>query len=387
MRIKILHVLSNWKWTESSEPSVDLALAQKNMGAKVILACGLRPGNLRSDLEFYARKKGMDNVFTLNLPKHFNLLSITQSVLGLRKLLKKFVPDIIHCHMPNAHLLAGLARGAASRPHIIRSEYNPSGIKKNIRSSFLYKYSTDGLVVLDNATKKEAISMYDFDQDTVQVAEPGVDLQRFSTNKNSPSKRKEFNLAENNFVMGVVSRIRKSRRIDIPMGALNLLSDKFPHLRLMLVGHGRKGASDEVVAGPAAKMGITDKVILPGYCRGDRLVDAYSVMDVLVYPFPGTDKTCRTVREAMAAGVPVIAPDMGFLPKMIEDGTNGWLMDTSPESLASILPNLIKDRESLKKTAENAFKTAQQRFSPVRQAENIFSLYHKILYKFSIVSG
>ncbi len=379
MRIKILHVLSNWKWTESSEPSVDLALSQKNMGAEVMLACGLRPGNLRSDVEFYARQKGMDNVFTLDLPKHFNLLSIVQSVLGLKKLLKKFVPDIIHCHMPNAHLIAGLARGAASRPHIIRSEYNADGIKKNIRSSFLYKYSTDGLVVLDNATKEEAISMYDFNQDTVQVAEPGVDLQRFSTSRKTPSKRKDFGLAENDFVMGVVSRIRESRRIDIPMGALNLLSDKFPHLCLMLVGHGRKGALDEVVAGPAAKMGITDKIVLPGYCRGDRLVDAYSAMDVLIYPFPGTDKTCRTVREAMAAGVPVIASNIGFLPEMIEDGTNGWLMDTSSESLAGILPDLIKDSQNLKKIAQNAFKTAQQKFSPARQSENIFSLYHKTL--------
>ena len=383
MQIKVLHVLSNWKWTESSEPSVDLALAQKNMGAKVILACGLRPGKLRSDVEFYARKKGLDNISALNLPKHFNPLSISQSVLGLKKLLKKFVPDIIHCHMPNAHLLAGLARGAASLPYIIRSEYNPPGTKKNIRSSFLYKYCTDGLVVLDNTTKKEAISMYDLNQDTVQVAEPGVDLQRFSMSKTTPSKRKNFSLAENNFVMGVVSRIRKSRRIDIPLGALNLLSDKFPHLRLMLVGHGRKGALDEVVTVPAAKMGITDKVILPGYCRGDRLVDAYSVMNVLIYPFPGTDKTCRTVREAMAAGVPVIAPNMGFLPGMIENGTNGWLMDTDPESLAAILPSLINNRKNLKKTAQNAFKTSQQRFSPARQSKNVFSLYHKTLYGFS----
>jgi len=379
MRIKILHVLSNWKWTESSEPSVDLALAQKNMGAEVILACGLRPGNLRSDVEFYARQKGMDNVFTLDLPKHFNLSSIVQSVLGLRKLFKKFVPDIIHCHMPNAHALAGLARGASSRPYIIRSEYNSDGIKKNIRSSFFYKYCTDGLVVLDNTIKKQAISMYDFNHDTVQVAEPGVDLQRFSMSRKTPSKRKDFGLAENDFVMGIVSRIRESRRIDIPLGALNILSNKFPHLRLMLVGHGRKGALDEVVKGPAAKMGITDKIVLPGYCRGDRLVDAYSAMDVLIYPFPGTDKTCRTVREAMAAGVPVIASNMGFLPEMIEDGTNGWLMDTSPESLAGILPDLIKDSRNLKKIAQNAFKTAQQRFSPARQSENIFLLYHKTL--------
>ena len=33
--LKVLHLLSNWKWTEVSEPAVDLALAQKNLVEEV----------------------------------------------------------------------------------------------------------------------------------------------------------------------------------------------------------------------------------------------------------------------------------------------------------------------------------------------------------------
>ena len=280
--------------------------------------------------------------------------------------------------MLNAHLMAGAARGTDSQPYIIRSCYNPVKISNNIKSRILYKYCTDGLVLLDDTLKKKAVTAYNFNAETVQVAEPGIDLQRFAGNENISSKRAEFGLKKNHFVAGIVSRIRETRKIDIPLKALHILSDTFSHLRLFLVGHGRKGALDEVVNKPAVSMGITDKVILPGYCRGDQLVSAYKAMDLLIYPFPGTDKTCRTVREAMASGVPVIAPDTGYLPKMIDNNINGRLIEMTSENLAKIISDLIRDNKKLKQISQNAFITAQQKFSPELQAENVFSLYNKI---------
>ena len=125
-------------------------------------------------------------------------------------------------------------------------------------------------------------------------------------------------------------------------------------------------------------MGITDKVILPGYCRDDRLVAAYQSMDVLVYPIPGTDKSCRTVREAMATGVPVIAPEIGFLKDLIEDGVNGNFIDLSAESLASKLSILMEDKHQLELMRQKSLKTAKQRFSTVEQAKKTLLFYEKL---------
>ena len=38
--MKVLHLLSNWKWTERSEPAVDLAVAQSKLGAEIRFVCG-----------------------------------------------------------------------------------------------------------------------------------------------------------------------------------------------------------------------------------------------------------------------------------------------------------------------------------------------------------
>jgi glycosyltransferase involved in cell wall biosynthesis len=186
-------------------------------------------------------------------------------------------------------------------------------------------------------------------------------------------------LADGSFVVGVVSRIRESRRIDIALAAVKLLSQKYPQLQMLLVGRGREGAVENVVINPVREMGIANRVFLAGYCRGDRLVAAYRAMDVLIYPMPGTDKSCRTVREAMAAGTPVIAPRIGFLTELIDDAYNGRFMEFSAESAANILSELIADAGLLDQMKHNALQTSIKRFSRSHHGKKVLSFYKRRL--------
>jgi glycosyltransferase involved in cell wall biosynthesis len=377
--MKILHLLSNWKWTAVSEPAVDLAVTQKSLGAEVLFICGESPEGHEYDVLFHSRQKGFNNVEATKLPKHIQIHTAIQDSRKLRKLIDDFKPDIVHSHMKNAHFLGLLAMGK-SKPFIsVKSCYDPEGPGNDIRSRILNKHFTDGLVVISKTARQKAIETCRFLSKAILVAEPGIDLGRFSPDRKIPEKRKDFGLTKENFVVGVVSRIRPSRRIDIALTAIASLAAQFPQLRFFLVGRGNRKNYKEVVEKPLKEMGITDKVILPGYCRDDRLVAAYQSMDVLVYPIPGTDKTCRTVREAMASGVPVIAPEIGFLKELIEDGVNGKFMDLSSESLANILSKLIEDNSQLEMMAHNALETAKQRFSMILQAEQTLLFYEKLL--------
>jgi len=379
MGMRILHLLSNSKWTERSEPAVDLALAQRRLGAQVTFVCGRWPEGAQNSVAFNAQQKGLDSVITLEMPKHFRLLSSLADVGKLRRVVADFHPDVIHCHMPNAHLVAGMTRGRSRPPLLVRHCYNPSGPKSDLRSRFLYGQCTDGVVVISEAAQQSAMRRYGFGLNAVQVAEPGVDLARFSRERQISGGREDFGLKKNDFVAGIVSRIRESRRIDVVLEAVHMLAEAFPRLRLLLVGRGRPGAVEKVVKRPLLDMGIADRVILAGYCRNDRLVAAYRAMDVLVYPLPGTDETCRTVREAMASGVPVIATRIGFVPELIEDGVNGRLMDLAPHNLAEILSEMIRDQDKVSKMARFAYETAQQRFSTALQAKKTISFYGRLL--------
>jgi len=379
--MKILHLLSNWKWTAVSEPAVDLAVTQKSLGAEILFICGESPEGHEYDVLFHSRQKGFNNVEATKLPKHIQIHTAIQDARKLRKLINDFKPDIVHSHMKNAHFLGFLAMGKSKPPFSVKSCYYPEGPGNDIRSRILNKHFSDGLVVMSKAAKQKAVETNGFLSNAILVAEPGIDMDRFSPGKNILEKRKDFGLAEENFVVGVVSRIRPSRRIDIPLVAIASLAAQYPQLRFFLVGRGNRRNYREVVEKPLKELGIADKVILPGYCRDDRLVSAYQSMDVLVYPIPGTDKSCRTVREAMATGIPVIAPEIGFLKELIEDGVNGKFMDLSSESLSSILPNLIEDSHKLRKMAHCALETAEQRFSMTLQAEKVLLFYELLMKK------
>ena len=384
MNMKVLHLLSNWKWTERSEPAVELALAQTKLGAGVRFVSGRppkrsRPEGAKYDVAYHARLKGLSSLHYLDLPKHFQVRAALHDFRELKRLLQEFDPDIIHCHMSSAHMMAGLVRKTSRAPLIIKSSYNPGGLRNNFRSRFLYRHCTDGMTVISSKAMQQAVSVNGFSPEHVLVAEPGVDLERFEPLREISDDRDFSELAGEPFVVGVVSRIRASRRIDIPLAAIKVLAERYPHLKLLIVGRGSAGAVDALVNEPARQMQIADRVVLAGYCRGDRLVAAYRAMDVLVYPTPGTDKSCRTVREAMAAGLAVIAPHTGFLPELINDGVNGMLMDKSGKKLSGLLSGLIEDKQKLSDICRQALKTATDRFSPSLQAEKIQSFYEKLL--------
>lgn len=376
--MKILHLLSNWKWTAVSEPAVDLALNQKALGAEVLFVCGKSPEGHEYDVLFHSRQKGFKNVKAIKLPKHLKIHTALRDAGKLRKCINDFKPDIIHSHMKNAHFLGFLAMGKSKPPFSVQSFYNPEGPGSDIRSRILNKHFSDGLVVISKVARQKAIKTCGFLSNAILVAEPGIDLDRFSPDRGMSDKRKDFGLTKENFVVGVVSRIRPSRRIDVALNAIASLADRFTQLRFFLVGRGNRKNYKEVVEKPLKELGIADKVILPGYCRDDRLVAAYQSMDVLVYPIPGTDKSCRTVREAMATGVPVIAPEIGFLKDLIEDGVNGKFIDLSSESLASTLSILLEDKHQLEMMRQKSLKTANQRFSTVEQAKKTLLFYGKL---------
>jgi glycosyltransferase involved in cell wall biosynthesis len=379
-QLKILHLLSNWKWTEVSEPAVELALAQQQLGAEIEFVCGRGPvDRAKRRVDYHAHKKNLNSIHVLDMPKHLKILAAIRDVAKLRPLLKRFKPDVIQCHKKNAHLMGVLNRGVSKRPLIVRGCYDSEGPPRDIRSRLMYKLGTDGMIVINERSRQMAVAQHCIPYENIQVVEPGIDLDRFCPRRHISENRASFGLNQDDFVVGVVTRIRASRRLDIPLNALHALAPAYPKLQMLLVGRGREGAVETVLAKPARTLNIFDRIVLAGYCEEDRLVAAYRAMDVLVYPIPGSDKSCRTVREAMAVGVPVIAPAIGFLPELIEDHSTGRLMALAWESLAKILEELILDNAQLLEMGHRSLQTAIRRFSPVLQAQRTLDFYHKLL--------
>ncbi len=375
----ILHLLSSWKWTERSEPSVLLARAQQVAGQRIHFVCDRSPAGAGKTVAERARAFGV-NVSESNLPKHLNVASMRHGVRELRAKIKAVNPDVIHCHMAGAHIYAALAcRRLPRAPLLIRSCYDPDGRELGLRERLARRPAADGFVVITNEAQQR-LTRRRIEPRRIAVVEPGIDLERFSASGSSgDNPRERWNLEPDAFVVGMVTRIRRSRGTHFAVELLASLCDELPRLRVLLVGRGTANEIRRSVTDPATRKGVAERLIMAGYQDGNDLVAAYRAMDVLFYPKPGTDRSCRTIREAMASGLPVIAGRDGFIPHLVNDGVTGYLTDLTPGTLAEKTLTLASDRQLRDRMAAAAFATAKERFDLNYQAQRTIDFYRCLL--------
>jgi glycosyltransferase involved in cell wall biosynthesis len=85
------------------------------------------------------------------------------------------------------------------------------------------------------------------------------------------------------------------------------------------------------------------------------------------------------VLMAMAAGVPVIASNVGGLPEIVRHQENGWLSENEPEPLAAAIRNLLSDRALAQRLAACGRQTVADKFSLDQMIHNTILLYRQVL--------
>jgi len=116
-------------------------------------------------------------------------------------------------------------------------------------------------------------------------------------------------------LVGYVGRVAAEKEVD----RLAVLAG-LPGLRLVVVGDGP--ARTAVERGLAAAAWVGPPPLFTGQLDGEALADAYAALDVFVHT--GTRETFgQTLQEAMASGLPVVAPAAGGPLDLFTDGVEG----------------------------------------------------------------
>lgn len=375
--MRILHMISNFRWTERVEPAADLAIGQQRLGHEVRYLCGRNQGAAPEDtIEGRAARKGLAFDDHLELLKHTGVASGRRDLARLTTYLDEFRPDVIHCHLPNAHMLAALAiRKCQPKPILVRTFYEHGGPEWPGRYRWVSRPQTDGVIVLRQTEDLKQTGHFSHASGRVATILPGIDIEEF-TEQPELGPLDQIAFPDPVFVLGMVTAIGKRRRLDLVFDALAQLAPRYPHLRLMICGRGKV---DEFVHKPVRELGLADRVILAGYCRNDDLVRAYRTMDALVYPRHGTDQSCRTVREALASGVPVVATDVGVIRDLVRDGETGVVTEFSGSGLAAGLAQLLDmSDERRRRMGAAAAADAKQRFCRIQQAAAVVDFYQRL---------
>jgi glycosyltransferase involved in cell wall biosynthesis len=96
---------------------------------------------------------------------------------------------------------------------------------------------------------------------------------------------------------------------------------------------------------------------------------------------PSLEDNCpMTVLEASAAGVPVVAANVGGVPDLIEDGKTGLLCDPlDAASMGGAVEKLLEQPQLARMLAAAANRSAQERFHPAVIARRHLEIYREVL--------
>ncbi|WP_297369146.1 glycosyltransferase [Acidocella sp.] len=192
----------------------------------------------------------------------------------------------------------------------------------------------------------------------VHVVPNGVDLERFGgAETEGAALRARLGLAGVP-VAGFVGSFKTWHGVPFLLDAMAALTPACPALHLIAVGD---GPDHEAVVAKAAKLGLTERVILPGRIAHGDIPTWLGAMDFTVAPYlPQPDFYFSPLKifESLAAGRPVIAPQIGEIDGILTQDTDGLLY--TPGDLAG-----LRDAVSrfLANPAERAAMGAQARLS------------------------
>ncbi len=297
--------------------------------------------------------------------------------------------DVVHSHywlsgqvgwlaadrlgVPLVHTMHTMAR--VKNLHLADGD-DPEPVGREIGEAQVVE-AADRLVANTDREARELVDLYDADPARVAVAEPGVDLARFTPGPRAEA-RAALGLPLDAVLLLFVGRIQPHKGPDVLVKAAAELARRRPDLRERLVVGVLGGASGSGVRSPmgldalAAQRGIGDNVrFVPPVDRAT-LARWYRAADVVAVPSHSESFGLVAV-EALACGTPVVASNVGGLPTAV--GAAGLLVDGHDTAdWATALGRVVLDprrREALsRRAAEHAV-----RFGWARTAERLEAVY------------
>ena len=375
-RPRILHLLSDWKWTGPAEPIVNLCRHLRRRGQIVDLACARPPHSYPDSIAHHGTSRRVEPILDFALNKRVNLVDNIRDVRRLTEFIDREEVQIIHAHSSHDHYIGSrAARRANNQPFVVRTNHRGVPIPPTLVMRWLIRRHTHAWVALTPSCLEADVRSFGIDPKHGIAVEGAVDLERFNTERAYADVRSRLGLADEHVLACVVARVQKQRRFDVLLAAMDAAMKEAPSLRLMVIGRGTH--FDELMREPVRQLGLEEKVILPGYLT-EEYPDYLAGIDFKIYLVPGSDGSCRAVREAMALGKPAIASRRGLLPDLVEDGRCGLVVDDTPENLKGAILRMTRDREMREKMGRAAAEKAKAKFDIEQQVETIADLYMRL---------
>lgn len=241
----------------------------------------------------------------------------------------------------------------------VRHSFLEKEEKKIILLSFLLSLFSHKIIAVSSAIEKDMIERFRINQNKVTVIYNGIDIDKYSNSVQKKIIREKFDLTEDQFVTGTVSRFFAVKNIESQIDMVERLKDIIPNYIHLIVApltdYGERIKKD------VEKRGLQKHVRFLGFQKDiPKILTLFNVFVLTSF----SEGTPIVLLEAMASKCPIIASAVGGNVKLIEHMKNGILYDVNnTEELCHSVYKLSRDSNLVENLIKQAFVDVDEKFS------------------------
>ena len=284
-----------------------------------------------------------------------------RSLLQLIRRLRRGEFAVVETYGQRAHLLGVLAHRLLQRRLAVICPKTSTDTHWSKRRRSIERWASRFTTVHVSNSKAGRQALLDnrISPEQIRLIPNGLDLSRFFQGKERKEIRREVReslaIPEASYTLLSVGNFRPVKAHHILLRAFNELTGSIPDAVLLLSGTGRTEAE---IRSLGRSLGIDSNIRFLGW-RGD-VPALLCSCDVFVLSSL-REGMPNAVMEAMAAGVSVVATEVGGIPELIRNRFSGLLVPPGESApLAKALLELATDPQMRSKLAKNALQEAQR---------------------------
>ncbi|WP_338243880.1 glycosyltransferase family 4 protein [Aurantiacibacter hainanensis] len=232
---------------------------------------------------------------------------------------------------------------------------------------------TAALVVPSAKLEDIALNVWSQPRTRVRRIPNGIDTRAFA----APPKRDILpNLVKHKdeFWLGTLAGLRQVKQLDVLVRAMDRMPQEW---QLVIAG---EGPEREVLLAEAERWGVEDRVHLPGFvAEPAKLIGLFDMFALSSQ----SEQFPISVVEAMAAGLPIVAPRVGDIGSMVASDNGPALVDPGDEkALTKTLARLADDPVTRKRMGQANREKAREEFDERRMIERYRALYWGLMQKY-----
>jgi glycosyltransferase involved in cell wall biosynthesis len=292
----------------------------------------------------------------------------------LAKYIDKEQIDVLHFHWNRDSFMVVLAKFfSKKKPQVIQSRHmGMTRFKDDVYHRFIYKNISE----IHAVTKEVAQQLQKYIPKDIlpQITTiyPGVDEPKIKQEE-IQSLKKQYQLSQDDFVVGIVGRIEEAKGQYKVIEALHILQNR--DIKLFVVGAPMQESYLAELEQKVQQLGLHKQVIFVGFTR--EVANYMQLFDVHVLATKH-ETFGLVVIEAMINRAVSIATAVGGPLEIINDGVDGLLFGGSSEDLAKKIALLYENRVLTQSLKDAGYAKVKEKFDKEKQLEKLYDTLTKI---------